>query len=263
MREAVSEILSDRAREAGDIGAAVVLVSFAAHVMVIALLVLMPADWRQHVDSDVTPMMITLGGAAGPDTGGMTPIPGRAVQEVAPPQAKPALQAPPAPKAPEMVLPEPKAKAAAKTPPKPVDKPLEKSTSRKATTGPQVKAGGSEVDTGGAPIPFGGLSSGGGPGGGAFTDYANFCCPDYLKQMSSFIQQNWDQNQGAAGRVQVKFTIRRDGVIEDIQVEKPSNIAMLDLASQRALVKTRQLPPLPREFPENKLTVHLIFEYLR
>jgi len=260
MQEAVSSILTDRAREAGDITAAVVLVSFVGHGLLIALLVLMPADWRQHVDTDVTPMMITLGGASGPESGGLTPIPGRAVQEVAPPQARPAPQAPPAPKAPEMVLPELKAKPAAKAPPKRVDKPLEKSTSRKPTTGAQVKPGGSAVDTGGAPIPFGGLSSGGGPGGGVFTDYANFCCPAYLIQMSTFIQRNWDTNQGAAGKVQMKFTIRRDGVIEDIQIEKPSNIAMLDLASQRALVKTRRLPPLPREFTENKLTVHLIFE---
>ena len=38
---------------------------------------------------------------------------------------------------------------------------------------------------------------------------------------------------------------------------------MLDLESQRAVVKTRSLPPLPREFTENTLTVHLIFEYQR
>ena len=38
---------------------------------------------------------------------------------------------------------------------------------------------------------------------------------------------------------------------------------MLDLESQRALLKTHALPPLPREFTENTLTVHLIFEYQR
>ena len=38
---------------------------------------------------------------------------------------------------------------------------------------------------------------------------------------------------------------------------------MLDLASQRAILTTRQLPPLPREFTETTLTVHLMFEYQR
>lgn len=259
MQEAVSTILIDRARAADGISRTV-LVSFAVHATLIALIVLMPASWRRSsVEPGVTPMMITLGGAPGPDSGGMTPIPGRAVQDVAPPQTKPAPQAPPAPKPPEMVLPQP----SAKTPPKPVAKPLEKSASRKPTVGPEIKSGSAPVDTGGAPIPFGGLSTGGGAGTGPFTDYANFCCPEYLNQMSAFIQRNWERDQGAAGRVQMKFIIRRDGTIEDIEVEKPSNIAMLDLASQRALVKTRQLPPLPREFTENKLTVHLIFDYQR
>ena len=48
-----------------------------------------------------------------------------------------------------------------------------------------------------------------------------------------------------------------------MQVEKPSGISLLDLESQRAMLKTRALPPLPREFTENTLTVHIIFDYHR
>jgi TonB family protein len=81
--------------------------------------------------------------------------------------------------------------------------------------------------------------------------------------MVDLIKRNWNENQGASGQVQVKFTIRRDGTVTDIGVEKPSNISLLDLESQRALAKTRTLPPLPREFSENTLTVHLIFDYHR
>jgi TonB family protein len=81
--------------------------------------------------------------------------------------------------------------------------------------------------------------------------------------MTDMIKRNWTQNQGASGRVQVKFTIGRDGRLSDVQVEKPSNISLLDLESQRAIVKTAQLPPLPREFTESSLTVHLVFEYQR
>jgi TonB family protein len=267
MHEAVSDVLLDRAREADGISR-MVLVSLFAHGILIAALVVMPASWRSpSTSADVTPMMITLSNAGtGPDTGGLTPISGRPVQVEAPAETKPAPVAPPAPKVPEMVAPEPAAKPAPKTPPKRVDKPVDKSAARKPTSGPEVKAGDARVDTGGAPSQFGGLTrpSGGGVASGSpFTDYADFCCPAYLNQMADLIKRSWNQNQGASGQVQVKFTIRRDGTIENVQIEKPSNISLLDLESQRAILKTRALPPLPREFTENTLTVHLIFEYHR
>jgi periplasmic protein TonB len=267
MHEAVSDVLLDRAREADGINR-MVLVSLLAHTILIAALVVMPASWRSpSTSSDVTPMMITLSNAGtAPDAGGLNPISGKPVQEEAPADSKPAPIAPPAPKAPEMVAPEPAAKPAPKAPPKRVEKPVDKSSARKPTTGPEVKAGDARADTGGAPIPFGGLTrpSGGGVASGSpFTDYANFCCPAYLNQMAELIKRNWNQNQGASGQVQMKFTIRRDGTVVDVTVEKPSNISLLDFESQRAILKTATLPPLPREFTENTLTVHLIFEYHR
>jgi TonB family protein len=267
MHEAVSDVLLDRAREVDGISR-MVLVSLLAHTILIAALVVMPASWRSpSTSADVTPMMITLSNAGtGPEAGGLTPISGRPVQEEAPAESKPAPIAPPAPKAPEMVAPEPAAKVTPKVPPKRVEKPVDKSSARKPTTGPEVKAGDARADTGGAPIPFGGLTRPSGSGaasGSPFTDYANFCCPAYLNQMAELIKRNWNQNQGATGQVQMKFTIRRDGAVVDVTVEKPSNISLLDFESQRAILKTATLPPLPREFTENTLTVHLIFEYHR
>jgi TonB family protein len=263
MHEAVSDILLERSREADGVLSRMLLFSSLGHTILIAVLVLMPATWRMSRTSDVTPMTITLSSGNGPDTGGMTPISGKPVQEVAP-ESKPAPVAPPAAKPPEMV--EPKTPTTAKTPPKTTERPVDKSSTRKPTTGPQVKTGDARADTGGAPIPFGGLTRPAGAssaGAAVTTDYANFCCPTYLTQMVDLIKRNWNENQGASGQVQVKFTIGRDGTITDIALEKPSNISLLDLESQRALAKTRTLPPLPREFSENSLTVHLIFDYHR
>ena len=263
MHEAVSEVLADRAAETDGVSRTVLL-SLAAHATLIAGIVLMPASWRSaSVPAEVTPMMISLQGGTGPDAGGITPISGRPVQEVAPPDTRPKVETPPAPKPPEMVA--PSEKPLPKPPSKAIEKPSEKSSSRKPTSGPEIKRGDARADTGGAPIPFGGLTrpSGGGANSDATTDYANFCCPAYLSQMADMIKRNWAQNQGASGRVQVKFTISRDGKLADVQVEKPSNISLLDLESQRAVLKTAQLPPLPREFTENTLTVHLVFEYQR
>jgi protein TonB len=265
MHETVSDILLERSRESDRVGQ-MVLISCLVHALLFGAVAVIPSSWRMSRNSsDVTPMTITLSSGGGPDTGGMTPIAAKPVQEVAM-DAKPAPVAPPVSKPPEMVAPEPKATPTAKTPPKRTEKPVDKSTARKPTTGPQVRAGDARAETGGAAIPFGGLTRPAGAssaGAAVMTDYANFCCPSYLNQMVDLIKRNWNQNQGAAGEVQVKFTIRRDGTIIDVELEKPSNISLLDLESQRALAKTRALPPLPREFTENTLTVHLIFDYHR
>ena len=266
MHEAVSDVLAERLSGTDGVSRPI-LVSLGVHAAVILAVVVMPASWRSvRMPVEVTPMMISLQGGSAPDAGGITPIAGRAVQVEAPPEVRPKAEPPPAPKAPEMIAPEPAARPLPKPLPKAIEKPAATSSSRKPTSGPEIKAGDARADTGGAPIPFGGLtrpSGGGSTNSDAYTDYANFCCPAYLTQMTDMIKQNWTQNQGSAGRVQVKFTIARDGRLSNVQVEKPSNISLLDLESQRAILKTAQLPPLPREFTESTLTVHLVFEYHR
>ena len=163
----------------------------------------------------------------------MTQMSNKAVQEVAA-DTKPAPVTPPAPKVPEMVAPEPKAAPAPKNPPKRTEKPVDKSTSRKPTTGAEVRTGDARAETGAAAIPFGGLtrpSGGGASGTAATTDFANFCCPTYLTQMVDLIKRNWNPNQGASGQVQVKFVVRRDGTVTDIEIEKSSNVSLLALES--------------------------------
>jgi len=264
MHESVSDILLERSQPADGLNR-MVLYSLLGHTILIGAIALMPAGWRTSRGSDVTPMMITLSGGTGPEAGGMTQMSNKPVQEVAT-DTKPTPVVPPAPKAPEMVAPEPKATPAPKNPPKHTERPVDKSTSRRPTTGAEIKTGDARAETGAAPIPFGGLTrpSGGGTSGtAATTDFANFCCPTYLTQMVDLIKKNWNQNQGASGQVTVKFTIRRDGTLTDIEIEKPSGVSLLDLESQRALYKTKALPALPREFTENALPVHLIFDYHR
>ena len=48
-----------------------------------------------------------------------------------------------------------------------------------------------------------------------------------------------------------------------LAVERPSGNSTLDLIATRAIQLTRQLPPLPAEYPNPSLTVHLTFEYQR
>jgi TonB family protein len=261
MREAVDDILSERAALTSGMGRMVVL-SLAVHALLVASFVYAPEFWGTQTLDNQSVMTISLGGVPGPEAGGMTPLANRPVQRVAEPDEKPARPTPPAEKPPEMVAPAPVTKPAPKTPPKPVEKPSETSSSKKPTSGAEIKTGAARVETGGAQVPFGGLSTGGGGGDGASVNVQNFCCPAYLQLMTQRIRQHWVRNQPVAGKVQMRFVVRRDGSITNVEVEE-SGGTLLDLASRRALANTRQLPPLPPEFPDSSLTVYLVFEYFR
>ena len=261
MREAVSDILAERAELTGGISRMVML-SLVAHGVLLTAMILVPGLWQSTSPTDENVMEISLGGVEGPRTGGMTAPSARKVDEVADrdPRARP--DAPPPPK-PEMVEATPTTKPAARpSTAKPVEtKPKE--TGKKPAVGAEVSKGTARVETNSpAQVPFGGLSTGGGGFGGAQINIANFCCPEYIRLMQQRIHANWERKQGVAGQVTMSFTVQRDGRIVDVTVKR-SGGQFLDLVSQRALISTRQLPPLPREYPHQTLTVELILDYLR
>src|SRR5687767_777991 len=76
-----------------------------AHLALLALAIMLPSFSSEEPVREV--MTISLGGAPGTRTGGLTPIGGQAVQEVAPPEPPKQVEPPPAPE-PKMTLPEPK-----------------------------------------------------------------------------------------------------------------------------------------------------------
>jgi len=259
--DAVSHILDDRAREA-DKFTKMVVVSLALHAAVVASLALVPPS-SGDVDASKVMMISIAGGAPGPDQG-RNPMSSRPVQEVAPDPSKARTDTPPAVARPEMIEP----LKTAPTPPKTVAKaepPKEtpQLKGRTPTQGAEVTKGTARVDTGSqSQNPFGGLATSSTVGTGAYTDYADFCCPEYLQQMVAVVRRNWQERQGQAGENTAKFTIRRDGTIDQIEIEKSAN-PLLDLATKRALITTAKLPPLPAAFTPQQLTVHLVFEYKR
>lgn len=251
MREAVSAIIAERARE-GDGMTRMMIASLVAHGLAVAALVLMPASWRASRPSAVPRdvMFISLGGTPGPRAGGMTPIDARPLQKIlTAPELKREPVRPPAPKRPDMTVPEPKARPLRSQPP---------------TSGPQERTGTARAETGVTRgTGFGGLTTGGGGGTGGYVEAGDFCCPEYLGTMVSMISQNWNQFQQVPGETIMRFTIRRDGRITNIEVEKSSGYIALDLAAERALAVTEQLPALPAAYPVAQLVVHLSFQYKR
>jgi periplasmic protein TonB len=189
---------------------------------------------------------------------------GRPMQVQTPPEEVLKREAvrPPAAKTPEMTLPKPGAKPLKATPVVPVQQAPDEARGRTPTKGSEVSSGSAVAETGARGQGFG-LSTGGGPGTGSALDVTDFCCPEYVALMLERIRSSWDQRAETSGAVIVKFTIERDGRITATTVEKASGYAPLDISAQRAVLVTRQLPPLPSAFPNPTLTVHLNFQYQR
>jgi TonB family protein len=218
--------------------------SCAAHLAALVLLLFGPFDWRMAADQTPrTVMTISLAGAPGPRAGGMTPTGGREIPEPTPAPPRPT---PPPPKPREEIAPA---------------RPVRRPPPPKPASQEPAQPGVTRTETGARGQGFG-LATGGAGGSGVQLDVSNFCCPEYIEQMVTLIQRNWQANQGVRGTTLMKFTITRAGSIQGVLVERPSGFLALDLAAERALLTTR-LPELPIQFPNPTLTVHITFEYQR
>jgi len=88
--------------------------------------------------------------------------------------------------------------------------------------------------------------------------------PYYLRLMVDKISRNWINPY--SGREEsvvatVFFRVGRDGTVSDARVETSSGVASFDRAALRAVYSSNPLPPLPADYNEPQLTVHLDFEY--
>jgi protein TonB len=119
-------------------------------------------------------------------------------------------------------------------------------------------------------LPSSGEASGGaGPAGPASTfgtslsafDAADFNYSYYVSQMLAAIGANWFKptDQSVSAPV-VFFRIARDGSISDVRIERSSGLPFVDRAAQRAVMAASPLAPLPADFHESSLGVHLKFE---
>jgi outer membrane biosynthesis protein TonB len=252
--DAVTEVLIDR-RQQADRLSQMMLVSLVAHATLLAVVALSPRLFpADSGPSDEKPLVISLAGGDGP-VQGHNPQSAKPIQQVAPDPAKARTDTPPPLTKPELVesvkTAKPEPKAVVKNEPKKTENQLH---GRTPTQGAEVRPGTARVDTGQtAPIPFGGLATGGG-GNAARTDVSNFCCPEYLAIVQRTIVNNTNAQQGQAGTMTMKFVIHRDGTISDISAVDGNN-QFLELAARRGLEKTQRLPPLPAPYPGDRLTV--------
>ena len=263
MREAASQVLVERARDPEGLRTMLV-VSCGAHLVAIAVMMMGSGSWLGSQENDAinVAMSIRLGGPDGPGEGGLTPLGGRPIQQILPLEEarRPQWIQPPTPTPPKMVVP---VEDGRRTEPETeVETVPAEARGRTPTKGAELLDGSSMADTGVEGIGVG-LSGGGLGGSGEELSLSDFCCPEYLATMLQLIRRQWDSHQQVPGVAVIRFTIHRDGGIEDVAVDRSSGYFALDMSAQRAIRLTPQLPPLPSAFGEPSLTVRLTFEYQR
>jgi TonB family protein len=259
----VTDVLRDRMHEPPGLQRMAV-VSVLAHAAVFAVIVVGPASWipRQQAEQPIMTIALASGAPGATRSGGMTALGGRAVQTETLPDEKKVAPTRAAEKAPEMTVPIAKAPARS-SPSTSVKQAPDDARGKTPTRGAEAAAGSTSADTGVRGQGFGLSTSGGVGGSGYQLDVSNFCCPSYMELMIQRIRQRWDARAETPSQVVVAFTIQRDGLITDIVTERSSGYSLLDIAAQRAVLTTRQLTPLPAEFPNPTLRVHLTFQYIR
>ena len=250
--DAVGEILAERGArtpewKAGAVGTLLLHAAVAASFLIASRL---PARRRFISPQAVSVRLVPLSSVRGARTEtAEPPVVSRPVIE------KPQDVPEPTPKA--MPLPE---KTKAKKEPPPV---------HPARTSPQAtkKASGGAVD-----LPRPGESAEGSPTGvpgadanfgtslSAF-DSADFNYSYYVTRMLASIGANWFKptDQSVSPPV-IFFRIARDGSITDVRIERSSGLPFVDRAAQRAVMASSPLPPLPADFHESSLGVHLKFQ---
>jgi len=111
------------------------------------------------------------------------------------------------------------------------------------------------------PAPLG-LPTGSPQGVGAMTlNAADFPFAWYLRQVQGKISERWESQARDGSQPQVVFEIGRDGKIRSLAVEKSSGNPLYDQAALRAITEATPFPPLPEEFRETFLRIHLGFNY--
>jgi outer membrane biosynthesis protein TonB len=186
---------------------------------------------------------------------------GRRVDQVVEP-TRPQPPQPPAAAKPD-VMPPPLAKPQPRptAPPPPTNAPAA-ATTKPPVTGAKVQQGTAAADTGATGTNTG-LTITGGDGGGDAVDLNNFN-REWVLKFKAAVESVWQRNQGEAGRVELRFTVLRDGRVQEAlpSVTATTGSMVLQMASIRA-IRNAKLPPLPADYSGAELIIRLGFDYKR
>ncbi len=183
--------------------------------------------------------------------------------QAAPVPAPTAAPIPEAPKARPVI----EKKAEEKVRPSEKAMPLPKVSKAKPTPTPRPVPGkGGAVPA--VDLPSAGLPSGTAGGAGTSLSFGteaagfdtDFPFSYYVQQLLSLIGANWFRPDAPDGTLcTVTFRIQKNGQVADVKVESTSGISYYDRAAVRAVFAANPLPPLPTDYRNDTLGVHLRF----
>lgn len=253
MAATVSEILSERSRAGEAPGFLVGLVSLGVHAAFIVALALVSRPRPRPFLPVSLPVRVVSPGSLARVTGA------RPARPSGPPRAeearkKPVIEKirPDEPARPtEQALPLPgKPKARKPEPPPPVSQ--KGDAGNAAATGPALEL----PSAGGGSDAANDLSF----GASVASFDADFPFSYYVEQLQALIGANWLKPNVPDGTAcGVSFTILRTGQVTDVRVEATSGLGFFDRAATRSIYSANPLPPLPPEYPVDRLGVHVTF----
>jgi TonB family protein len=250
----VSEILARRARGGRPPTSLAAGLSILAHAAFVVAVILTSRPRRVPNAIPISlPVRVVSPAALGRPQAAPAPV-------AAPPVAEPVPE-------PAKARPVIEKKREEKVEPSPQAMPALKSAKAKPTppkAAPPGKGAAPAVDLPSAP----GLPSGTAGGTGASlsfgTDVAafdtEFPFSYYVQQLVSLIGANWFRPDAPDGTVcTVSFRIQRSGQVVDVKVEAGSGASYYDRAAVRSIYAANPLPPLPNDYRNEQLGVHLRF----
>jgi len=98
--------------------------------------------------------------------------------------------------------------------------------------------------------------------GGVSADFPNFPYPWYITQVRAALWNEWSSrmpSSGAASAV-VVFRITRAGKLEGLRTEKTAGNKLFDFAALASVDQAGPFPPLPADYKQPTLTVHVEFK---
>ena len=258
MNEPASDVIAARARAAGDADVAARVERRRHTWRIVAVIWLAPVR-RSVGQRRATVMTISLGGAPGPRTGGLTAIgrprgAGTAARAAEAHAAHAAATAAPGATGDHAADRRSRCRRGRHAPSRRRQAGRPRRRSRRATAAPASRP--ARAARASASRPAAAVQK------GIEVETPNFCCPGYLEQMVRVaIERAWDRAPGRAGVTTLRFRILRNGTIDGISVvriERQPADRRRRLA--RASGSTQTLPELPREFPDSSLALRMRFE---
>lgn len=100
------------------------------------------------------------------------------------------------------------------------------------------------------------------PGGAMTAEFPNFPYPWYITQVRASLWNQWSSRMPSGGRLSavIGFQIGGTGAVSGVKAERSSGNKLFDFAAMSAVESAAPFPPLPREYKQKTLAVHVEFK---